>query len=131
MTEVYPPSARVRRRADYRRIQASRSRTHTRHFLVVIVPSGSQRFGVTVTKKIGNAVVRNRVKRVLREVFRRNRALFPLATDIVFIAKQGAGKLGYADVVGEVSGIRDSLARQRERLGPAPVARGGTPEASS
>ena len=73
MTEVYPPSARVRRRADYRRIQASRSRTHTRHFLVVIVPSGSQRFGVTVTKKIGNAVVRNRVKRVLREVFRRNR----------------------------------------------------------
>ena len=118
MTEVYPPSARVRRRADYRRIQASRSRTHTRHFLVVIVPSGSQRFGVTVTKKIGNAVVRNR-------------ALFPLATDIVFIAKQGAGKLGYADVLGEVSGIRDSLARQRDRLGAAPAAPDARTEASS
>jgi len=131
MTEVYPPSARVRRRADYRRIQASRSRTHTRHFLVVIVPSAVQRLGITVTKKIGNAVVRNRVKRVLREVFRRNRALFPPATDIVFIAKHGAGKLGYADVLGEVSGIRDSLARQRDRLGPAPEAPSATTEASS
>jgi ribonuclease P protein component len=121
----------VRRRADYRRIQASRSRTHTRHFLVVIVPSATQRLGITVTKKIGNAVVRNRVKRVLREVFRRNRALFPPGTDIVFIAKHGAGKLGYAAVLSEVNGIRDSLARQRDRLGPAPEAPSATTEASS
>lgn len=117
MTEVYPPSARVRRRADYRRIQASRSRVHSRHFLVVILPGPGQRLGVTVTKKIGNAVVRNRVKRVLREVFRRNRDLFPPSTDIVFIAKDGAGKLGYAAALSEVSALRESLAKQRDRLG--------------
>lgn len=130
MTEVYPPSARVRRRADYRRIQASRSRTHTRHFLVVIVASPAQRLGITVTKKIGNAVVRNRVKRVLREVFRRNRALFPRDTDVVFIAKQGAGELGYAEVLQEVSGIRDALSRLRDRLGPLPAAPGARTDAS-
>lgn len=131
MTEAHPPSARVRRRADYRRIQASRSRVHSRHFLVVIVPGPAQRLGITVTKKIGNAVVRNRVKRVLREVFRRNRGLFPLGTDIVFIAKAGAGELRYADALAEVSALRDSLWRQRDRLGPAPVAPGGTTEGSS
>ena len=117
MTEGHPPSARVRRRADYRRIQASRTRLHTRHFLVVILPGPDQRLGITVTKKIGNAVVRNRVKRVLREVFRRNRELFPPGTDVVFIAKDGAGKLGYAAVLAEVSALRESLAKQRDRLG--------------
>ncbi len=129
MTEAYPPSARVRRRADYRRIQASRSRVHSRHFLVVILPGPGQRLGITVTKKIGNAVVRNRVKRVLREVFRRNRELFPPATDVVFIAKDGAGKLGYAAALLEVSALRESLAKQRDRLGhvtqaPVPTTEG-------
>ena len=70
MTEAYPPSARVRRRADYRRIQASRSRVHSRHFLVVILPGPGQRLGITVTKKIGNAVVRNRARRRLKEAAR-------------------------------------------------------------
>jgi ribonuclease P protein component len=143
MTEAYPPSARVRRRADYRRIQSSRSRVHTRHFLIVIAaaPTGSresqdahepQRLGVTVTKKVGNAVVRNRIKRVVREVFRRNRSLLPAATDIVFIAKRGAGQVGYAEVLAELTGARDALARQRDRLVPQPIApKGATTEASS
>ena len=136
MTEAYPPSARVRRRADYRRIQSSRSRVHTRHFLIVIAAgSGAcsgQRLGVTVTKKVGNAVVRNRIKRVVREVFRRNRALLPDGTDFVFIAKQGAGKVSYAAVLSDLTGVRDALARQRERLGPqANPPKGATTEASS
>ena len=103
MTEAYPPSARVRRRADYRRIQSGRSRVHTRHFLIVLAaaPVGTQRLGVTVTKKVGNAVVRNRIKRVVREVFRRNRELFPDATDVVFIAKQGAGAVRYAELLAD------------------------------
>ena len=130
MPEPPPRRPGARGRSDYRRIQASRSRIHTRHFLVVILPGPAQRLGITVTKKMGNAVVRNRVKRVLREVFRRNRALFPLGTDIVFIAKQGAGKLGYTDVLSEVSALRDSLVRQRDRLGPAPAAAGDTTEGS-
>ena len=40
-------------------------------------PTGSLRFGVTVSKRVGLAVVRNRVKRLLREAFRQHKALFP------------------------------------------------------
>lgn len=81
-------------------------------------PTQGQRLGITVTKKVGNAVVRNRIKRVVREVFRRNRALFPLSTDVVFIAKQGAGKLGYAEALAEIERARDALWKQRSRLAP-------------
>ena len=133
MTEAYPPSARVRRRADYRRIQSGRSRVHTRHFLIVLAaaPVGTQRLGVTVTKKVGNAVVRNRIKRVVREVFRRNRELFPDATDVVFIAKQGAGAVRYAELLADVASALGKSAgavhmlrarahdRLREQLGSA------------
>ena len=90
---------------------------HTRHFLVVVLPrpdDGPPRIGVTVTKRVGNAVQRNRVKRLVREVFRRERARFPAGCDVVFIAKDGAPELCYDDVLAEVP-IRWSV-----RRAPAP-----------
>ena len=55
-----------------------------------------------MTKKVGSSVQRNRIKRVVREVFRRNRPLFPSSHDVVFIAKREARDIGYADVLKEV-----------------------------
>jgi ribonuclease P protein component len=103
-TERLARTDRVRRRAEYRLIQARGRRVHTPHFVILMYPSAgtAPRLGITVTRKIGGAVERNRVKRVVREVFRRNRASFPVACDVVFIAKAGAPVLGYADVLAEV-----------------------------
>ncbi|MCA9578551.1 MAG: ribonuclease P protein component [Polyangiales bacterium] len=132
MTEAYPPSARVRRRADYRRIQSSRGRVHTRQFLIVLAssPVEAPRLGVTVTKKVGNAVTRNRIKRVVREVFRRNLTLFPRHTDLVFIAKQGAERVRYGELLRDLEGVREALVRQRDRL-PAPTPTGGAARSGS
>lgn len=55
-----------------------------------------------MTKKVGTAVQRNRIKRVVREVFRRNRPLFPASHDIVFIAKRGAEGIDYHALLDEV-----------------------------
>jgi len=55
-----------------------------------------------VTKKVGTAVQRNRIKRVVREVFRRNRQLFPHSHDVVFIAKRGATDIDYDSVLSEL-----------------------------
>ncbi len=83
----------------------------------------ARRVGMTITKKVGHAVDRNRVKRVLREVFRRNREIFPAGADVVLVAKQGAPGVGYHDAVEELSRIAAALAsaasrsrRKRRRL---------------
>jgi len=63
---------------------------------------GHPRLGLAVTRRLGKAVQRNRVKRVLREFFRRHRAGLP-AADLVIMAKKGAADLGYHQVEEELS----------------------------
>ena len=58
-------------------------------FVYFRVPNDLEwRVGMAVTKKIGKAVVRNRVKRVLRECFRLNQTLIPPALDLVIVPKR-------------------------------------------
>lgn len=47
------------------------------------------RFGITCGKKIGNAVARNRAKRIIRSAYRLNEQLIPKGFDIVFVAREG------------------------------------------
>lgn len=51
---------------------------------------------MTASRRVGNAVVRNRVKRRIREWFRQNRSELPTNRDLVVIARQGAGTLDSA-----------------------------------
>ena len=111
-------SARIRRRREFQRVQSKGKRVHTRHFVMLVGPSPEPagRVGITVTKKVGNAVARNRVKRRVREVFRRFRALFPPGIDVVFIAKQGAPNVSFAGVVEEVERARHALRKAAREI---------------
>jgi putative membrane protein insertion efficiency factor/ribonuclease P protein component len=81
---------------------------------------GRHRLGVTVTKKIGPAVVRNRLKRQVREFFRQNRPEWPGGLDLLFIARQPAGALPRPK-------IREALARAgRELAAFRPATEGGS-----
>ena len=68
-----------------------------------------------MTKKVGTAVQRNRIKRVVREVFRRNRALFPTGHDVVFIAKRNAADIDYHRALGEVRRASRRLSMEAPR----------------
>lgn len=66
--------------------------------------AGSPRLGLVVTRRLGKAVRRNRVKRLLREFFRRHRAALPLR-DLVIMAKKGADALNYQQVAEELGRV--------------------------
>lgn len=60
--------------------------------------SGETRLGVVTSKRVGGAVVRNRARRLLREVFRRNRYLLPPNASVVLVARPSIAGMGYAQV---------------------------------
>jgi ribonuclease P protein component len=86
-------------------VQDGGRKIHTDSFLVFVSPQrepGPTRMGVTASRKVGGAIVRNRVKRLVREAFRRHRLLFPAGLDVVFIAKKNAVEVEYDQVVREI-----------------------------
>lgn len=103
----YPKSVRLRRRSEFLRVQQRGRRVHTPHFVVLLCPRGEgpAHLGVTVSRKVGGAVLRNRVKRLVREVFRRSRVGFPAGHDVVVVAKVGAADLSLAAALSELRSI--------------------------
>ena len=95
-TCAFRKEARVRKRREFLQIQNAGRRVATRHFLVVYACSGDgpPRLGITVTKKIGNAVARNRIKRAVREAFRREAATLHRGASLVVIARDGSARMG-------------------------------------
>ena len=87
----------------------------------MVMPALRQRLGITVTRRTAGAVGRNRIKRLVREVFRRERALFPANCEVVLVARSGADQLDYA-------ALRDELLRAQAALQRAA---GATPPRTS
>jgi len=99
---------RLHRSAEFLRLQRNGVRFQSPHFVLYAgnldhEPERS-RLGVTVSRRIGNAVVRNRVRRRVREIFRKElRAQLPQSISIVVIARGGAGALESAAIGDELA----------------------------
>jgi ribonuclease P protein component len=108
---------RIRKKRDYLTLYQQGVRSHSRHFTVIAHrnPSGKRRLGLTVSKKVGNAVKRNRLKRLLREFFRLHKEQFPPTQDIVIMARWTKGAKGgmpipsYRDLRLEMQGLLQKL----------------------
>lgn len=93
-TGPFRKDERIRSRAEYRAIYAESRPLHVGRVVVYAAPGeGPVRLGVTVPRKVGGSVVRNRVKRLIREAFRQERAAFPDGTRLVVNARHSAGTL--------------------------------------
>jgi ribonuclease P protein component len=113
-------TTRLRRRADYLVVQERGRRFSGQHYLMLARRRGANdaadvlpaaRLGITVSRKVGNAVQRNRVKRWVRESYRRLQTMAPASLDLVVIARPSAAGSGYAATFGELDALLRKLGR--------------------
>lgn len=87
--EGHPTRFRVRKRAAFQNAYVSGNKKVGPHCVLFAAPTDAApcRLGVTATKKLGNAVHRNRARRLVREAFRRIRTQMPVGYDYVVVAR--------------------------------------------
>jgi len=118
----------VRKRAEFERIQGTGVRVDTRRFVLILAAQaapGPARLGITASRRIGNAVTRNRAKRLVREAFRAVADLFVRGLDLVVIVRKPLGEAGLSDVVREWQAASKEIRRRSEKLLGLAPGRGG------
>lgn len=102
---------RLLKRREFRHVYDQGQRFQFPLFTAFVLKNAQEtnRLGVTVTKRIGSAVVRNRCKRLLREVFRRNKWQIPSHLDIVVNVKQPMAEATYREVENQFLSLIEKL----------------------
>lgn len=123
MKQHFRKSDRVVRQADFERAHESDYFAADAVLVIKGVPNGllSSRLGLAVSRRVGNAVVRNCWKRLLREAFRRQRETIPAGWDFVVRPRRGARALAkpVADSMITLTVRIDKYARRMSRKAKA------------
>jgi ribonuclease P protein component len=100
VSQEFPKTDRILKRALFRRVYEQGRKIQFRYFTAFILAKqdNGARIGVTTTRKIGNAVQRNRARRLVREAFRKNKWLAPHGVDIVINVKRPLVDAHYRDL---------------------------------
>ena len=80
-----------------------KGKSYANKYLVMYVlenGTGQNRLGISVSKKVGNSIVRHRLTRLIRESYRLQEERFRCGLDIIVIARIGAKEKGYKEIVG-------------------------------
>jgi ribonuclease P protein component len=118
--ERFGRSERLRQSKDFQRVARGGTRVASRDFVLLVDSKAGRaaalpgrRLGVTASRKVGPAVVRNRVKRGIREWFRRHRGELAEDVDVVVIARRGAAELQGDQIT---QSLRALARRAREKV---------------
>jgi len=119
---TFSRSERLRRSADFDRVYSEGKRVASPALILFLGPSPAEntRLGVSVSKRIGGAVTRNRVKRLLREAFRLNKHRLKKKYDILLVARAGVRGLNFHRVEAAVLDLfrRGGLLVERQNSPP-------------
>ena len=97
--QAFPRSERLKKSSEFREVFEDGRRVAARGFVCYVVQreGRGRKFGVAVSRKVGGAVVRNRVKRYLREIYRRSRSELKDGATIVIVARPEASTMSYGE----------------------------------
>lgn len=111
--------ARIRSSADFKAVYGGKRSVRNRDLTVYWreAPGGASRLGLSVGKRLGPAVVRNRIKRILREVFRIERRAIPAALDLVVIPRSPRTATDLHAMTRSFTDLMGRLARELEDAG--------------
>jgi ribonuclease P protein component len=110
------PKYRLRRAAEFKHVFDQRRSASDDWLLVYVAENGLEfsRLGLSVSRKVGSAVVRNRWKRLLREAFRLNMAKLPQSFDLVVVPR-AKDQPAFAALQESIIRLARSAARRRPR----------------
>jgi ribonuclease P protein component len=91
-TGHFPKTARIRKSPEFKRVFDARLSAANHILIVFAIPNGLEqsRLGISVSRKVGNAVIRNRWKRLIREAFRKTRSEFDGTFDLVVVPQRNS-----------------------------------------
>jgi ribonuclease P protein component len=114
--EGFPKALRLLRRHEFLQVQEGGQKLSADCLLALVKRNGRPytRLGLTVSSKVGNAVVRVRLRRLLRELFRKRRGQWPAGLDVVLVVRSSAKEVSFA----EMSRAFDAVTRKLQRLSP-------------
>lgn len=85
---------------DFKNVYNRKKSFANRYLVMYVLENGSEknRLGISVSKKVGNSVVRHRVTRLIRESYRTHEDMFHSGFDIIVVARVSAKDAGYAEI---------------------------------
>ena len=93
-------SESLKKNSDFKNVY-TRGKSYANKYLVMYMLENDQdinRLGISVSKKVGNSVVRHRITRLVRESYRLHENIFNSGLDMVVVARKGASTVKYAEI---------------------------------
>jgi len=117
LAQAFPKSSRLRKRAEFVEVQTNGRRVESRAYIGLFIARGGQssRLGITTTRRLGSAAVRNRARRLVREAFRRGLLHLPAGVDLVVIPKRTAVALDGSSAADDLARLGDRVSAALER----------------